>query len=299
MSAEAESDFSFSEAMNSIVSSFDEVLLSPVQAASNFISANMPLAASVATLAIMLLGWGMLTMRIDGAAAVKTVMVIVFSFGFYFYLEDAMPDLSNMIENGPSSLSSGIVGRQVSSIDAITQSLSANFGFAWALISQPDTGITNFDFGKSLVGLILWIASLAFAALSLSFFILHTLKLKFMLVIVPVFVLAYSLDATRKLTEGFIQVIVTSFVALFLFGVLQNILSMQLVVPGSSPGFVAYGAMILLAVIKCFFIVQLDSVATSIGGAWQSSVPTGAAWAKGRISNAVSSRRSGGAREGG
>jgi hypothetical protein len=263
--------------LETVLNSFQSGLTEPVALGiSSFISGSAFLLSSLVTLYFVLLGWRLINGKVDGPKAGEELMILFFSLGFFYYLPKVLPVFTDIIENGPIFLSTLFLPavKTSSTAEAIATAFTTPWQHAWAMIAQPDVGKFDYEIGVGFVGVLLMAVILFHLVLSASLVFVNSLKLKLMLLVMPVFLVLYMFSETRKMTEGYVQIILTSLVTLFLIGLVLSFLSLSMISAVSGANlettndWVKAITQFLFSGVQLFLVKDIPTMATSIGGAY-------------------------------
>ena len=286
MGAETEESTWIEKMVDSILSGFSRGIDEPIKnGINNFIDNSAGLITALVTLYLALLGWRLMTAKLDGKQAGQELVVLFLTLGFFYKLPDAIPTLSNMIDNGPVALANLFLTGfdQSTTGSALAGVVATPWVLAYNMIVQPDVSLLSMDFSKMFFGAILFIVVCAILITTIAIVFVNTLKLKFMFLALPLFVILFLFGETRKLTEGYVQVILTAMVTLFLIGLVLTFMSLTTVsvISGSSPDADGLGntvkavTQIVFIGTQYLLIAEIPSIATTVGGAWTSENPLG------------------------
>lgn len=261
------------DAIDNLLKSVDGALMSPVaNAISEFSVHNEIVLVLIITLFLVLMGVKGWRDELDSGVLAKTGLCLVFSVAFYRYLPYTSAQLINILFNGPSYLTEVFTDLgPASGAAGLGNPLTAGFSMVADMLNQNGVRFLQKDWGIWAMGVMVAFIAVVFAAVSLGLIIVHKLRLQVMIIILPFMLALYLFAQHRKIVDRYIQIILTSMLALLLFSFLGVMIALAGVLPSEVKTLLAAALIAMVMAVMVILVKAINKLAITIGGSYQSN----------------------------
>jgi len=276
--------------------------------ASNFVSAITPVATTLVSIYVMLWGWSMMRGVIqepigDGVGRIfrlTLITAIALNIGYYNGF------LADMLWKSPDALA-GVVASDYSDSTNNMQFLDNlmskfyDMGQAYNDKAHADSGVTGLpDLSLWITGVIIWLVGIAATGYAAFLFALSKLALAIILGVGPIFVLLIMFEPTKRFFDAWIgQALNYVFMVMLTAAAVKlvmSILKIYLEAPGvqaalADPAINQALPPIVFSIIGFLVMMQVPTIASSLGGGAAIGTLGAVAWAYGKTKGGISSMR--------
>lgn len=250
---------------------------------------------------VMFYGWSMMRGVISEPVMDGVSRIIKMSFVFTFATNSARysSDVAEFLYKWPSALSGAMSGSQITSTTQILDNILSS-GLDLGVQSWQVAGLQNL--GGYVIGIILFAQTCVVTAIAAAIIIISKFGLALLLALGPIFILMMLFDATRKIFDMWLGVVLTAGFTIVLVSMASNLVFKfyAAAFDAASANAAANEGIVTLTdiapasvsgVIATFFLLGTPLLASGLGGGVSTASAGAAGWAYDKIKGASKTSR--------